>query len=141
MDLINTFSYKNFDANITLQFVGGVDKAIVHESAEDRQFVSGMVNRVLDAWRPDHQEGAMVAQVKLAMQGHNMTHYSDTHEIYNAAFIRGASASLGYTFYDIIGIEQIAGLLRHCGKFLPYGRPLRWKGMILKVVHRTKSDD
>src|SRR5690606_16299792 len=60
----NSITYKNFDANLTIQFVGGVDKAIVHESAEDRQFVSGMVNRVLDAWRPDHQEGTIVAQVR-----------------------------------------------------------------------------
>jgi hypothetical protein len=104
---INTFSYKNFDANITIQFVGGVDKAIVHESAEDRQFVSGMVNRVLDAWRPDHQEGTIVAQVRAGNAGARYDSFTDTHEIYNGAFIRGQSASLGYTFKDLFGISSL----------------------------------
>jgi TonB-dependent starch-binding outer membrane protein SusC len=90
-----------------LQYVGGVDKGIVHESAEDRQFVSGMVNRVLDAWRPDHQEGTIVAQVRAGNAGARYDSYTDTHEIYNAAFIRGQSASLGYTFSKIIGINSL----------------------------------
>ncbi len=104
---INTFRYKNFDASITIQFVGGVNKAIVHESAEDRQFVSGMVNRVLNAWRPDHQEGTMVAQVRAGNAGARYDSYTDTHEIYDGSFIRGQVASLGYTFSDIIGINSL----------------------------------
>ncbi len=104
---INTFRYKNFDANITIQYVGGVDKAIVHESAEDRQFVSGMVNRVLDAWRPDHQEGTIVAQVRAGNAGARYDSFTDTHQMYNAAFIRGQSASIGYTFSDVIGINSL----------------------------------
>ncbi|MDF9798719.1 TonB-linked SusC/RagA family outer membrane protein [Catalinimonas alkaloidigena] len=104
---INTFSYRNFDANITIQFVGGVDKVIVHESAEDRQFVSGMVNRVLNAWRPDHQENTMVAQVRAGNAGARYDSFTDTHSIYNAAFIRGQSASLGYTFSNLIGINSL----------------------------------
>jgi len=104
---INTFRYKNFDANIIIQYVGGVDKAIVHESAEDRQFVSGMVNRVLDAWRPDHQEGTIVAQVRAGNAGARYDSFTDTHEIYNGAFIRGQAASLGYTFSDIVGINSL----------------------------------
>ncbi len=104
---INSFRFRNFDANVAIQFVGGVDKAIVHESAEDRQFVSGMVNRVLDAWRPDHQEGTIVAQVRAGNAGARYDSFTDTHEIYNAAFIRGQSASIGYTFYDLIGISSL----------------------------------
>jgi TonB-linked SusC/RagA family outer membrane protein len=104
---INTFRYKNFDASITIQFVGGVNKAIVHESAEDRQFVSGMVNRVLDAWRPDHQEGTIVAQVRAGNAGARYDSYTDTHEIYDGSFIRGQGASLGYTFSDIVGINSL----------------------------------
>ena len=103
----NSITYKNFDANLTIQFVGGVDKAIVHESAEDRQFVSGMVNRVLDAWRPDHQEGTIVAQVRAGNAGARYDSFTDTHEIYNAAFIRGQSASIGYTFNNLIGISNL----------------------------------
>ncbi len=105
---INTFRYKNFDANITIQFVGGIDKAIVHESAEDRQFVSGMVNTTLNAWRPDYQEdGIMVAQIRAGNAGARYDSFTDTHEIYNAAFIRGSAASLGYTLNDVIGISRL----------------------------------
>ena len=104
---INTLKYRNFDVSVNIQYVGGVDKAIVHESAEDRQFVSGMVNGVLDAWRPDHQEGVVVAQVRAGNAGARYDSFTDTHEIYNGAFIRGQAASIGYTFNDIIGINRL----------------------------------
>ena len=103
----NTFRYKNFDANISIQFVGGVDKAIVHESAEDRQFVSGMVNRTLNAWRPDHQENTMIAQIRAGNAGARYDSFTDTHAIYNGAFIRGSVASLGYTMNDVIGLNRL----------------------------------
>lgn len=98
----NTFTYKNFDASIDIMFVGGVDKAIVHESAEDRQFVNGMMNTVLDGWRPDHQE-TMIAQVRAGNAGARYDSYPDTHMIWNAAYIRGQTASLGYTFHGNLG--------------------------------------
>ncbi len=98
----NTFTYKNFDASIDFQFVGGVDKAIVHESAEDRQFVNGMMNTVLDGWRPDHQE-TMIAQVRAGNAGARYDSYPDTHMIWNAAYIRGQTASVGYTFKGNLG--------------------------------------
>ncbi len=100
--LNNTFTYKNFDASIDIQFVGGVDKAIVHESAEDRQFVNGMMNTVLDGWRPDHQE-TMIAQVRAGNAGARYDSYPDTHMVWNAAYIRGQTASLGYTFNGNLG--------------------------------------
>ncbi|MEI6141698.1 MAG: TonB-dependent receptor [Mariniphaga sp.] len=100
--LNNTFRYKNFDANIDIMFVGGVDKAIVHESAEDRQFVNGMMNTVMDGWRPDHQT-TMIAQVRAGNAGARYDSYADTHMIWNAAYIRGQSASVGYTFHGNLG--------------------------------------
>lgn len=100
--LNNTFKYKNFDASIDIMFVGGVDKAIVHESAEDRQFVNGMMNTVMDGWRPDHQE-TMIAQVRAGNAGARYDSYPDTHMIWNAAYIRGQSASVGYTFHGNLG--------------------------------------
>ncbi|MEQ8553065.1 MAG: TonB-dependent receptor [Cyclobacteriaceae bacterium] len=103
---INTITWRNFDANMTIQFVGGVDKAIVHESAEDRQFVSGMVNSVLDAWRPDNQD-AIIAQVRAGNAGARYDSFSDTRQMYNAAFIRGQNASIGYTFSDLLGINRL----------------------------------
>jgi len=100
--LNNTFTYRNFDASIDIMFVGGVDKAIVHESAEDRQFVNGMMNTVMDGWRPDHQE-TMIAQVRAGNAGARYDSYPDTHMIWNAAYIRGQTASLGYTFSGNLG--------------------------------------
>jgi TonB-linked SusC/RagA family outer membrane protein len=98
----NTFTYKNFDASIDIMFVGGVDKAIVHESAEDRQFVNGMMNTVLDGWRPDHQE-TMIAQVRAGNAGARYDSYPDTHMIWNAAYVRGQNAAIGYTFRGNLG--------------------------------------
>ncbi len=103
----NTFTYGNFDASIDIMFVGGVDKAIVHESAEDRQFVNGMMNTVMDGWRPDHQE-TMIAQVRAGNAGARYDSYPDTHMIWNAAYIRGQTASLGYTIHgNLGGIERL----------------------------------
>jgi hypothetical protein len=98
----NTFTYKNFDASIDIMFVGGVDKAIVHESAHDRQFVNGMMNEVLNGWRPNHQE-TMIAQVRAGNAGGRYDSYPDTHMIYNAAYVRGQTASIGYTFRGNLG--------------------------------------
>ena len=100
--LNNTFTFGNFDASIDIMFVGGVDKAIVHESAEDREFVNGMMNTVMDGWRPDHQV-TMIAQVRAGNAGARYDSYPDTHMIWNAAYIRGQSASLGYTFRGNLG--------------------------------------
>lgn len=100
--LNNTFTFKNFDASIEIMFVGGVDKAIVHESAEDRQFVNGMMNTVLDGWRPDHQQ-TMIAQVRAGNAGARYDSYPDTHMIWNAAYMRGQTASIGYTFQGNLG--------------------------------------
>ncbi|MFA5329336.1 MAG: SusC/RagA family TonB-linked outer membrane protein [Prolixibacteraceae bacterium] len=106
--LSNSFRYKHFDANIDIQFVSGVNKAIVHESAEDRQFVSGMVNNVLSAWRPDNQgPDVMVAQVRAGNAGARYDSYSDTHQIFNGSYIRGSVASLGYTFSHKLGVESL----------------------------------
>ncbi len=100
--LNNTFTYGNFDASIDIMFVGGVDKAIVHESAEDRMFVNGMMNTTMDAWRPDHQV-TMIAQARSGNAGARYDSYPDTHMIWNAAYIRGQTAALGYTFRGNLG--------------------------------------
>jgi len=93
----NTFTYKSFDASLDLQIVQGVTKAFVHESAEDRQLVSGGLNSTLDAWRPDHQN-TQVAQMRPGNGGAYYQSYPDTHEMYDASFIRGSNATIGYSF-------------------------------------------
>jgi len=107
--LTNAFTYKNFDANIDIRFAGGVDKAIVHESAHDRQLVNGMMNETLNAWRPDHQgPEVMIAQLRAANAGARYDSYPDTYMIYNAAFIRGQVASIGYTIPgNLGGLERL----------------------------------
>ncbi|GEO10267.1 SusC/RagA family TonB-linked outer membrane protein [Segetibacter aerophilus] len=95
----NSFTYKNFDVGVDIQIVQGVSKAFVHESAEDRQLVSGGLNSSLDAWRPDHQN-TMVAQFRPGNGGAYYQSYPDTHMMYDASFIRGANAVIGYTIPD-----------------------------------------
>lgn len=95
----NSFTYKSFDIGIDIQIVQGVTKAFVHESAEDRQLVSGGLNSSLDAWRPDHQN-TQVAQFRPGNGGAYYQSYPDTHEMYDASFIRGANGTIGYTFSD-----------------------------------------
>lgn len=103
----NYFTYKKFDANINIQIVSGVDKAFVHESAEDRQLVSGGLNTTLTAWRPDNQN-SMVAQLRPGNGGAYYQSYPDTHMIYDASFIRGAGASIGYTFSSKnLGLQRL----------------------------------
>jgi hypothetical protein len=95
----NTVSYKAFDLGVDIQIVQGVTKAFVHESAEDRQLVSGGLNSTLSAWRPDAQN-SMVAQLRPGNGGAYYQSFPDTHEMYDGSFIRGANATLGYTLSD-----------------------------------------
>ena len=92
----NTFSYKNFDLAIDIAIVQGVNKAFIHESAEDRQLVSGGLNSTLTAWRPDNQN-SLVAQIRPGNGGAYYQSYADTHMLSDASFIRGNNLTLGYT--------------------------------------------
>lgn len=93
----NYFNYKRFDASLNIQIVTGVNKAFVHESAEDRQLVSGGLNSTLQAWRPTAQN-SMIAQMRPGNGGAYYQSYPDTHMISDASFVRGGSATIGYTF-------------------------------------------
>jgi hypothetical protein len=89
--------YKRFDASLNIQIVLGVDKAFVHESAEDRQLVSGGLNSTLQAWRPTAQN-SMIAQVRPGNGGAYYQSYPDSHMISDASFVRGSGATIGYSF-------------------------------------------
>lgn len=93
----HSFRYKRFDASLNIQIVSGVNKAFVHESAEDRQLVSGGLNSTLQAWRPTAQN-TMIAQMRPGNGGAYYQSYPDTHMISDASFIRGGSATIGYSF-------------------------------------------
>jgi hypothetical protein len=97
--LHNSITYKNLDFNLDIQIVQGVKKAFVHESAEDRQLVSGGLNTTLQAWRPDAQN-SQVAQLRPGNGGAYYFSFPDTHMIYDGSFIRGQNASIGYSLSD-----------------------------------------
>jgi hypothetical protein len=97
--LHNSVSIKSFDFNIDIQIVQGIDKAFVHESAEDRQLVSGGLNTTLMAWRPDAQN-SQVAQLRPGNGGAYYQSFPDTHMIYDGSFIRGQNATIGYSLSD-----------------------------------------
>jgi len=99
--LHNTINYKDFDFNLDIQIVQGVKKAFVHESAEDRQLVSGGLNTSLQAWRPNYQN-TLVGQFRPGNGGatYNYQSFPDTHMMYDASYIRGQNASLGYSLSD-----------------------------------------
>jgi len=114
----NSFKYKNFDASIDIAIVSGVNKAFIHESAEDRQLVSGGLNSSLQAWRPDSQN-SVVAQFRPGNGGGYYQSYADTHMISDASFIRGSNATLGYTFPSrFLGLEKLRVYLNTTNFFL-----------------------
>jgi hypothetical protein len=90
-----------------ITIVYGVDKAYVHESAQDRQLVSGGLNSSLQAWRPDAQE-SMVSQFRPGNGGAYYQSYPDTWLMSDASYIRGNNATLGYTLPSgTLGLEKI----------------------------------
>ncbi len=107
IDLTNHFSYNNFDLGFDIRFVTGVNRYFVHESAENRQLVSGGLNTVLDAWRPDHQN-TDIAQMRGGNQGAYYQALNDSHDVYDGSYIKGAHATLGYTFSG--GLLQNTGI-------------------------------
>ena len=110
--LHNTVTYKDFDFNLDIQIVQGVNKAFIKESAEDRQLVSGGLNTSLNAWRPNNQN-TKVGQFRPGNGGaiYNYQSFSDSYIITDASYIRGQNASLGYSLSDKltkrIGLQKI----------------------------------
>jgi TonB-linked SusC/RagA family outer membrane protein len=97
----NAVTIKRFDLSLDLQIIQGVQKAFVHESSEDRQLVSSNLNSVLEAWRPDAQN-SMVAQLRPGNGGAYYYSFPDSYMIYDASYIRGSNATIGYSLSDKI---------------------------------------
>ncbi|WP_224996284.1 TonB-dependent receptor [Cesiribacter sp. SM1] len=95
---INNFRYKNFDLNVNLQFVYGVDilQQFFH-SVEDRSGIANGLTSILhDAWTEQNQN-TMVQQIRnQAYSGQNSQ--IDDHWVADGSYIRGSLISLGYTF-------------------------------------------
>jgi len=117
----NTVNYKSFDFGLDIQIVQGVSKAFVHESAEDRQLVSGGLNTTLMAWRPDAQN-SQVAQLRPGNGGAYYQSFPDTHMIYDGSFIRGANATVGYVLSEKLmnrlGLQRVRLYLSAVNFFL-----------------------
>jgi TonB-linked SusC/RagA family outer membrane protein len=108
MDFTNTMDYRNFDFNIDIRISYGAKKENrTNHSGEDRQVMDNSKNRVLDAWRPDHQN-TMIGQLRPGMGGSYYQTYPDTHWVEDASFIRGESATLGYNIEKkFLGINRL----------------------------------
>lgn len=110
INVTNSFNYKNFDLSFLIRIVTGLNKYFVHESAENRQLVSGGLNTVLNAWRPDHQN-TMIAQMRGGNQGAYYQALNDSHDVYDGDYIMGSQATLGYTlsgdWTNRIGIRNL----------------------------------
>lgn len=93
---INTFSYRNFEAIVDLQFMYGND--VMFELTGVLEDRTGAYNNhlrtVLDAWKPDNQDTS-IAQNKPLAVGYDIN--SDTHRMKNGSVIRGRNFTLAYS--------------------------------------------
>jgi TonB-dependent starch-binding outer membrane protein SusC len=94
--LLNTFTYKNFDLTIDLQFMYGNDVLFRSKhSAEDRQGIANSFRTVLNAWTPENQN-TNIAQLRPVSAGYNTN--NDTDRVQDGSFIRGRNLLLAYKF-------------------------------------------
>lgn len=93
---MNTFSYKNFELLVDLQFNYGNDVMYgsLH-SAEDRVGIANSFKTVLKGWTPDNQNTPF-AELRPVSAGY--TTNDDSHRVKDGSFIRGRNLLLGYTF-------------------------------------------
>lgn len=95
---INTFSFRNFDFMVDLQFVLGSDimQQYLH-TAEDRQaLTNGLATQLYDAWTPDNQD-TMIQRIRHQPRSGQNTQ-ADSHWIVDGSYLRGNLFQLGYSF-------------------------------------------
>ncbi|RFM30580.1 TonB-dependent receptor [Deminuibacter soli] len=93
---LNTFSYKNFDLAVEIQYSYGNDVLnLTRHSGEDRTGQANSYTTVLDGWTPDHQN-TMIAQNRPAQSYYATT--INSRMIEDGSFIRGKNLLLGYNF-------------------------------------------
>ena len=95
-EIINKFSYKNFDLLIDLQISEGNDVLnLGYATSEDRQTLGNSYTTVLNAWTPDNLNTS-IAKIRLNSDGPSLR--QDSHYIQDGSFIRGRNLSLAYNF-------------------------------------------
>ncbi|WP_232835062.1 SusC/RagA family TonB-linked outer membrane protein [Pleomorphovibrio marinus] len=94
--LMNTFTYKNFEFLVDLQFMYGnnVMWASKH-SAEDRQGIANSFRTVLNAWTPENQD-TNIAELRPLTAGYNT--FNDSDRAQDGSFLRGRNLLFAYTF-------------------------------------------
>ncbi|WP_229600022.1 TonB-dependent receptor [Runella sp. SP2] len=94
--LSNTFSHKNLELMIDLQFMYGNDVLFRSKhSAEDRTGIANSFKTVLNAWTPERQN-TNIAQTRPVSAGYNTN--NDTDRVQDGSFIRGRNLLLSYRF-------------------------------------------
>ncbi|WP_209329993.1 SusC/RagA family TonB-linked outer membrane protein [Lunatimonas salinarum] len=94
--LMNTFSYKNFELLVDLQFMygNGVLWRSKH-SAEDRTGIANSFKTVLNAWTPQNQD-TNIAEIRPMSAGYNT--FNDTDRLQDGSFLRGRNLMFAYVF-------------------------------------------
>lgn len=94
--LSNTFSHKNVELMVDLQFMYGNDVLFRSKhSAEDRTGIANSFKTVLNAWTPE-QQNTNIAQTRPVSAGYNTN--NDTDRVQDGSFIRGRNLLLSYRF-------------------------------------------
>lgn len=94
--LSNSFSYRNFDLTVELQYSYGNDVMdLSHHSGEDRTGQANSYATVLNGWTPTNQN-TDIAQNRPSKAGYTTT--IDSHMVEDGSFIRGKNLLLGYNF-------------------------------------------
>lgn len=109
MDVINTFTYKNFDFTFDIRFVEGLNTvANFKHSTEDRQGIANSLKTVLGAWTPENQN-SNIAEIRY--YGSFYQTHIDSWWVEDGSFIRGQNFVLGYTLpqalVDRWGVERL----------------------------------
>lgn len=108
-DIVNTFTYKNFDFSFDIRFVQGVSTvANFKHSVEDRQGIANSLKTVLGAWTPENQN-SNIAEIRY--YGSKYYTHIDSWWVEDGSFIRGQNFVLGYTIpqklVDRWGMERL----------------------------------
>ncbi len=95
MEIINKFSYNNFELVVDIQISEGNSVLnLAYATSEDRQTLANSYTTVLNAWTPTNQNTS-IAQVRLNGDGPSLR--QDSHYVQDGSFIRGKNISLFYT--------------------------------------------
>ncbi|MDQ6481777.1 TonB-dependent receptor [Dyadobacter sp. LHD-138] len=114
-EIINKFSYKNFELVVDIQVSQGNSVLnLGYATSEDRQTLANSYTTVLNAWTPTNQNTS-IAKVRLNGDGPSLR--QDSHYVQDGSFVRGKNISLSYTVPKSItdklhlsGLRMFAGV-------------------------------